>query len=317
MNKIKNFEEFEKRLRNEPIAMQPMQKQKLIQRLATYSQPKTKRLSFVLIISMFLLFSVAAAGAGGFSGLTFFKNDGSTIIEMDTMSEEEMRPHLVSNKIIKKNLNLMDELRKTVPEGKFLYFLDVNVYEQTGEINIFHLYNHQSIKNVDEIPRSFAKNINLQNSILNDYEIKNGTIIYNTPHSTIDDLENLAKKLQQQAKESNKYYGILEGDLTQDIGSVSLWYETNDFPFFKSFEITIQSINRNVKTSEDLSSFTKINSELGDNVYYSEDERKLLVVTKDDHKNYLISVRNPVISEGNIELQRFIDVAKHLVHGKE
>lgn len=72
-----------------------------------------------------------------------------------------------------------------------------------------------------------------------------------------------------------------------------------------------------MKTSEDLSSFTKINSELGDNVYYSEDERKLLVVTKDDHKNYLISVRNPVISEGNIELQRFIDVAKHLVHGKE
>ena len=37
---------------------------------------------------------------------------------------------------------------------------------------------------------------------------------------------------------------------------------------------------------------------------------------KDEHENYLISIRNPIISEENIELQRFIDVAKQLIYTK-
>ena len=73
--------------------------------------------------------------------------------------------------------------------------------------------------------------------------------------------------------------------------------------------------------SEDLSGFIELESDIGTDVYYSEEQKKLLFVQKDDAENYLISIQDPItyvqnsITTGkNAELQQFIDVAKILLN---
>ena len=177
MKKIKDFDEFEQRLKDESSQICSDNKPQIIQSLTSPSTKKAKRLSVVAVMSICLMLSVAAASAMEFSGLTFFKNDTSSLFEMETMTEEEMEPHNYSDEISKKNRQLMDSLQAAIPEGKLLHFLDVEAYEQTGISNLFTLHYIQKIKSVEEIPYKFAQSLNLNNQLLNDYHLKRGTVM--------------------------------------------------------------------------------------------------------------------------------------------
>lgn len=315
MKKIKDFEEFEKRLKNEHIAIPAENKKQIIHNLKTHSKPKTKRLSAVAVISMCLFLSVAAVGAMEFTGLTFFNKDSTSIIEVKTMTEEEMKPHLVADEVIRKNIHLMEKLKKTIPEGKFIYFLDVEAYEQSDVLDLHFLSKSPPVKDVEEIPRSFAENINMQNQLLQTYVLTSGLIHYKVPQISNEERLRITEKLTQQAKQLNRHYGVLEGgDLLQEVNSVYLHYEIPNSMSIESLVVNISSIGKGISTNEDYSSYIELESDLGGDVYYSEDQKTLLFVHYGERENYLVSIRNPVISEENIELQRFIDIAKVLIN---
>ncbi len=321
MEKIKDFDEFEKRLKNEHIQIRSINKQQIIQSLTSHPKHKAKRISVIAVISMCLFLSVAAVGAMEFSGLTFFKNDPGSIIEVETMTEQEMQPHHAADEVSRKNARLIERLKKQLPKGKFLRFLDVEEYEKTGIIDLFGLSNNQPFKNVDEIPVFFAKNLNIPNQLLDEYNLKSGMMSYKIPEISYEEMMEITEKLQLQAKQLNRHYGVLEGDLLQEISSISLSYEVNNFPDLRYFDINISSINNRIKTNEDLSSFIELESDIGTDVYYSEEQKKLLFVQKDDTENYLISIQdpftyiqNPLTTENNADLQQFIDVAKILLN---
>jgi hypothetical protein len=322
MKKIRDFDEFEQHLKDESLQIRSINKPQIIQRLTSPSTQKAKRLSVVAVMSICLLLSVAAASAMEFTGLTFFKNDKNSVLEMETMNEEEMVPHLNADEVIKKNLRLMEELKRTLSPGKFLYFLDAELYEQTGMSNLFLLHDNPKIEHVDEIPKNFASKIHFQNQLLQEFNLTNGMISYKSPLRSPEENLQITEKLVQQAKELNRHYGVLEGgDLLPKIHSITLTYEQLK-PIWQGFDIQISPINKqHIQTSEDLSSFIELESDLGSEVYYSKEKRTLFFVHNDTQGKYLITIRNTVTlaekSQDNIikesELQRFIDIGKSLL----
>ncbi|MGN7478158.1 hypothetical protein ACTHOQ_09885 [Solibacillus silvestris] len=90
-------------------------------------------------------------------------------------------------------------------------------------------------------------------------------------------------------------------------------YETDNFPDWEAFDLEIDAINTRVETTENLSNYAPLNNELGIEMYYSEEERTLRFVMQTSAQNYLITIRNPIISDENVDVQRFIDVAESLM----
>ncbi|MEK4129632.1 hypothetical protein NYE67_08105 [Solibacillus sp. FSL W8-0474] len=310
---MKDFDMFEKKLKEQYEQIESPNKQQVIHKISSHKDKKMRRFPMFAMICFGLFLSVATVGAMNFNGLTFFNKDASSVIELETMTDEEMIPHNQANDINMKNRELMDQLRKTIEPGKFLYFLDVEAFEQYGEPDIFSLYNFDTFRSFDNLPVDLTTRWTFPKTLLEQYEFKEGSLIYNTPEKSYEEMMEIIEQLKQQALKQNQHYAVLEGELLSSVHSISLWYETNEFPFSKAFDITIDSINKRLKTSEDLSSFVKLDNVLTTNAYYSEEQRKLVFVQQTPEENYLISIRNPVISEENVSLQTFIEVANMLL----
>ncbi|MGN7478157.1 hypothetical protein ACTHOQ_09880 [Solibacillus silvestris] len=226
MKKMKDFHDFEERLKTDYEGMNLENKQHIIQNIIrpTKQKHKAKKLSIGLIASLCLLLAVATAGAMEYTSLTFFKGSGNTVIEVTNIKEEDMEPHTNADEISRKNEKLMEELKKTTPEGKFLYFMDTEAYEQSGIFNLFYLSNPDStaIKKVEELPSSITQYIHLENTLLENYHLKRGMFLYDLPDTDHDQMMKLIEKLQRQAMEQNRHYGIMQGDLLDEVRSVTL-----------------------------------------------------------------------------------------------
>lgn len=307
---MKDFDTFEKKLKKQYEQIDSPNKQQVIQKISSHKDKKIRRLSTFPMICFGLFLSVATVGAMNFNGLTFFNKEATSVIEMETMTDEEMIPHDRADDISMKNRKLMDQLRKTIEPGKFLYFLDVEAYEQYGEPNLFHLNNFDTFRSFDYLPVDITAKWTFPKTLLEQYEFKEGRLTYDSPETSYEKMMEIVEQLKQQAYDLNQHYAVLEGELLSSINSIGLWYETNELPFPKAFDITIDSINKRLKTNEDLSSFVKLDNVLTTDAYYSEEQRKLVFVQQTPGDNYLISIRNPVISEENVSLQTFIEVAK-------
>ncbi|WP_274310078.1 hypothetical protein [Solibacillus daqui] len=312
MKNMKDFNDFEERFKSEYVHIQSENKQHIIQNICSPSKRKSKKLTISFVICMCLLLAVATVGAMEYTGLTFFKGNKDEIIEITNIKEEDMAPHTNGDEIRHKNAKLIETLKKTIPDGKFLYFKDIEVYEQTGIINLFKLTNPPTITKIDEIPNDITQHIHLEDTLLENYHLTNGTLLYKFPENDLDQMMKIIGQLQAQAKQQNQHYGILQGQLINEIDAITLHYETKDFPNWQAFEISIDTINTRVETTENLSNYVPLNNELGIEMYYSEEDRTLRFIMQAPSQNYLITVRNPIISRQNVDVQRFIEVVKSL-----
>ncbi|MER1956883.1 MAG: hypothetical protein ABS942_05870 [Solibacillus sp.] len=313
MKKIKDFNEFEERLKNEYEQIHCENKQHIIQTIGSPTKRKAKKISISFVLSMCLLLTVATVGAMEYTGLIFFKGNDDELIEVTNIKEEHMEPHTNSNEISRKNEKLMADLQKTVPNGKFLYFKDIEMYEQTGIMNVFYISNPPAINKIDELPNAITQQIHLENTLLENYHLKKLTTLPKYPEHSVEEMTSIIEQLQAQAKENNQHYGTLEGEMLNEISLVTLRYETNNFPDWQAFDIWIDAINTRVETTENLSNYAPLNNELGIEMYYSEEERTLRFIKQAPSQNYLITIRNPIISEENVDVQLFIEVVKSLV----
>ncbi|MCH7323427.1 hypothetical protein LZ480_16245 [Solibacillus sp. MA9] len=312
MKNMKDFNDFEERFKSEYERIQSDNKQHLIQNICSPTKRKAKKLSISFVICMCLLLAVATVGAMEYTGLTFFKSNEGTMIEITNIKEEHMKAHINADEISRKNDAIIADLKKTIPDGHFLYFKDIEVYEQTGIIDLFKLTNPPTITKIDEIPNDITQHIHLEDTLLENYHLKNGTLLYKFPEYDLDQMMEIIEQLQAQAKQQNQHYGILQGQLINEIDAITLHYETKDFPNWQAFEISIDTINTRVETTENLSNYVPLNNELGIEMYYSEEDRTLRFIMQAPSQNYLITVRNPIISRQNVDVQRFIEVAKSL-----
>ena len=310
---MKDFETFEKKLKEQYKQIESPNKQRVIQKISSHQDKKIKRLPTFAMICFGLFLSVATVGAINFNGLTFFNKDATSVFEMETMTDEEMIPHHQADDISMKNRKLMDQLRKTIEPGKFLYFLDVEAYEQYGEPNLFYLSNFDTFRSFDSLPVDISARWTFPKTLLEQYEFKEGKLTYDSPESSYEKMMEVVEQLKQLAHEQNQHYAVLEGELLSSVHSISLEYEYNEFPIIKLFNIEIHVINKGMKTNEDLSSFIKLDNVLETDAYYSEDQKKLLFVKETAEENYLITVWDPwtpVVPVENVSIQTFIEVAK-------
>lgn len=313
MKKMKDFNEFEERLKNEYEQIHCENKQHIIQTIGAPTKRKAKKISISFVLSMCLLLTVATVGAMEYTGLIFFKGNDDEIIEVTNIKEEHMEPHTNADEISHKNDRLLTRLKKTIPDGKFLYFKDIEIYEQTGIPNLFYILNPSTISNVDELPNVITKHIHLENTLLENYHLKNGTMLFKSPEHDLEQMTTIIEQLQAQAKENNQHYGILEGELLNEVTTITLHYETNDFPVWQAFDVWIMAINTRIETTENLSNYAPLTNELGIEMYYSEEERTLRFIKQAPSQNYLITIRNPFIYRENVDVQLFIEVVKSLI----
>ena len=313
---MKDFHDFEERFKSEYAHIQSDNKQHIIQSIVSPSKRKTKKLSISFVLCMCLLLAVVTVGAMEYTGLTFFKSNDGTMIEITNIKKEDMEPHTIGDEIRRKNEIVIKDLIKTIPDGQFLYFKDIEVYEQTGIINLMSLSNPPTITKIEELPSNITEHIHLENTLLENYDLKNGTLRFKFPENDLDQTMKIIEQLQAQAKQQNLHYGILEGELLDEINSITLYYETKNIPNWQAFEISIDTIKTRLETNENLSNYAPLSNELGIEMYYSEVDRTLRYIMQAPSQDYLITIRNPIISEQNVDVQRFIEVVKSLTGNK-
>lgn len=316
MKNMKDFHDFEERFKSEYAHIQSDNKQHIIQSIVSPSKRKTKKLSISFVLCMCLLLAVVTVGAMEYTGLTFFKSNDGTMIEITNIKKEDMEPHTIGDEIRRKNEIVIKDLIKTIPDGQFLYFKDIEVYEQTGIINLMSLSNPPTITKIEELPSNITEHIHLENTLLENYHLKNGTLRFKFPENDLDQTMKIIEQLQVQAKQQNLHYGILEGELLDEINSITLYYETKNIPNWQAFEISIDTIKTRLETNENLSNYAPLSNELGIEMYYSEVDRTLRYIMQAPSQDYLITIRNPIISEQNVDVQRFIEVVKSLTGNK-
>lgn len=279
-NKIQSYEEFERRLKNQTLPEMNYIAASAITRKKT---PIFLRASFITIV-LTVCISVSIAAAVNYTGWKLFDFEGNEVFEMRTMTEEELAPNHIYNKMYRDYKDIMEEVKKELPKGQFKYFLVTEAYEEIGEYALTMLLNEEKIENVEQIPADISGFLHLKNEIQSDLVLKTGTMFYKIPESNI----HLAEEMYKEAKEKNLDYIAKDGVLTADISSISLQYESKVMDFNEGRSIQM-IINPGVKmiTTRNLSDYTQL-TENGIDFLYG--DHMIYFIKEDDSRKFLISI---------------------------
>ncbi|WP_313892937.1 hypothetical protein [Psychrobacillus sp.] len=306
-DKIKTFEEFEARMKSQEIP--PVQRNIELERKKIY-KPIYLRASFIAIF-LSICVTASIATAMNYTGWKLFNAEGQEVFEMKTMSEEEEAPHRKYDEVMEKYRVIKEKL-SDMPKGKFRYFLAVDGYEELGMYGgygLTMLHNGEKIDSVMQIPKELKELLLLKEDLQVPEEVKEslyfegigedklvlteGTIYYNFPAIEVD---GLAKDMYAEAKENNVEYIVREGTLTDDIREVKLLYSENK-EGFGGIEITLQSANEGMSTTENLASSTKL-TENGVDYLYDPVFQQVYFVIEDDTKKFIVTIRFTTKWEG-------------------
>jgi len=310
--KIKSFEEFENRLRNQTLP-EVHYKEHLANKVIEHKKvPIFLRTSFISIF-LTLFITVSIATAMQFTGWKFFDSEGKQVFEMTTMSKEEAEPHWQYDLINAKYRVAMENSKSTIPEGKFKYFLTVEGYEKIGTTALAMLMNATKIDSVAQIPNDFKKSFFLKDNIQKKYELTLGAITYYPQHD-IDGVPALAEEMYDEARKSDAKYIEKDGILSSKISTVELWYGNKNKHDDQGVRIRISSVNEEMLTSESLEGYTLI-TEDGIDFLYSEEFQNVYFIKEDNANKLLVSITFTFFSAGtSIEKEELLALAKSLLN---
>lgn len=283
--KIKSFDEFESRFKNQELPEVHYKERQVIENKKV---PIFLRASFItLFLTLFITASVVAAVQLG--GWTFFNSEGEQVFEMATMTKEEAAPHFAYDRINAKYRVEMDKVRSTVVEGKFKYFLTVEGYEEIGATAMALIMESTKIEHVAQIPNDFIEPLHLKDDIQNEYQLKDGSIMYYPQHK-VEDVAAIAEEMYLEAKGNQVKFVEKQGVLSSEISRVFLSYENNSKENYQGVQIMIDPVNEEMITTEDLAGYERI-TEGGIDFLINEGDQKLYFVKEDGSKKLLVNVR--------------------------
>lgn len=307
--KIKSYEQFEQRLKQEALRIESLEKP-VMTKGSSIRASKKLRLAPLLLIALFVItLSGTVVIAMEWTGLHFF-NNGKSVFEMEEMNEEEAAPHSTYDELMRKNNGLIERLRNEIPEGKFLPFLDVEVYEALGITAQTYLSNQKEYKDFPSMPLAFFTPLNFSESLNGEYTFKNAQYLYQLPEESWDAIVARAEEMYNEAVQQNVPYITKEGILSTEIDQVRLDYQEMNDKFH--LEIWVQTIGEGMSTTQDLSSYVQLN-ENGLDYYYSESEQQLYFVYERQEGNLLVSIKNTLINSEKISLKELLEVANAII----
>jgi len=310
--KIKSFEEFEQRLKNQ-ILPEIQSNDYLAAKIGKRKKaPVFLRASFITaLLTIFVSVSIAAA-AIHFTGWKFFNSDGKQIFEMKEMTDEEAEPHHRYDEIMEKYRSVINEIRQDIPQGKFRYFLPTDGYEKIGLTVLTMLYNGKEVESVTEIPLEIKEFLHLKDELQDKLVFQSGIMYYET-QTEIDHIK-LAEVMYTEAKEKNLEYITREGELSSDLSDLTLHYESKSQTMedWQSIHINIQPVKNKISTTADLSKYTQINKD-GIDFFYNKVHHEIYFVKEDKSKKFLISISTSWLDKNFVESEEIdglIEIAK-------
>jgi len=310
--KIKSFEEFEQRLKTQ-IVPEIQSNDYLAAKIGQRKKaPVFLRASFITaLLTIFVSVSIAAA-AIHFTGWKFFNSDGKQIFEMKEMTDEEAEPHHRYDEVMAKYRSVKEEIRRDIPDGKFIHFLPVDAYEEIGVSALTGIFKGKEVESVTEIPNGIKEFLHLKDELLNKLVLQSGNLYYEFP--TERDSIKLAEEMYTEAKEKNLEYVTREGELTSDLSDLTLHYESKSQTMedWQSIHINIQPVKNKISTTADLSKYTQINKD-GIDFFYNKVHHEIYFVKEDKSKKFLISISTSWLDKNFVESEEIdglIEIAK-------
>lgn len=285
-DKIKSFEEFEQRFKNQQLPDIQHHEYFAANAIESKKSPIFLRASILsLLLTIFI--SVSIAAAMHLKEWKFFNSEGKQVFEMKTMTEEEAEPHHKYDEIYRKYSTVMEKIRKEIPKGKFKYFLTVEGYEEIEGSGLTMLYNGEEINSVTQIPEDIRGYLNLKDELQGELVLKSGKIYYEIPSSNAD----LAEEMYREAKENNLEYIVKDGILTADISQFELHYESKIISIEEGQSISfyIQPIKERMLTTVDLEGSKKI-TEDGIDFLYNPNHHGINFIKEYGSKKFLITI---------------------------
>lgn len=302
-DKIKSYEDFENRLKDQSIPIPECSKTLqsiILERKAVY-KPIYLRTSFIAIfLSVFITASVATAMQ--FTGFSLFNSNGEKVYEVLSMGTSEE----FNDKLMKYE-RIIQNIKETIPEGKFVYFLPVDAYEELGFTTLLTLYNGTKIENLSAVPSEILESINLYDSILTKYNFSEGTIYYESPHAEI---EFIAEEMYKEAKKNGLEYITQEGTLSSSLNFVELKYKINESDF-DNITIRVSPTEGTMYTSENLEEYTKL-TEQGNDFLYNKEIQKVLFIVEDNTQKMLVEVYIHLLDENFDEKKELLPITLSL-----
>lgn len=310
-DKIKSFEEFEKRFKNQTLPDVQHNEYLAKNVIERKKVPIFLRVSFIAIF-LTIFISVSIVAAMHFTEWKFFNSDGKQVFEMKTMTEEEAEPHESYDEIHAKYETIKNEIRENLQKGEFKYFLSVEGYEKIGVSALTRIFKGEEIETVIQIPNDMREFLHLKDGLQNKYALEEGTIYYEGPD---DEVLELAEKMYKEAKEKNLDYIEKEGKLTSDISEVNLRYESKSNEEYSSLQITIEPVKESMHTTENLAGYTQM-TEDGIDFLYSKELHHIYFVKEDNSRKFLIGISTSWSDKDfdeNIEKEGLLEIAKTIL----
>lgn len=307
--KMKSFDEFESRFKNQELPKVHYKERQVIEHKKV---PVFLRTSFItLFLTLFVTASVVAAVKLG--GWQFFNSEGEQVFEMATMSEEEAAPHFAFDRINAKYRVEMNKVRSTIEEGEFKYFLTVEGYEEIGATAMALIMENAEIDSVAQIPSEFIEPLHLKDNLQNEYELTEGSIAY-YPQEEVENIAAIAEKMYLEAKENQVNYIEKPGVLSSEISRVFLSYANKNKENYQGVHIMIYSADEEMITTRDLAGYTKVTEE-GIDFLVNEEEQNLYFIKEDGSRNLLVNVRLTFrsVAEGPVKKEELLTIAKSLL----
>ncbi|MGE7021781.1 hypothetical protein [Solibacillus cecembensis] len=307
--KIKSYEQFEQRLKQEAVRIESLEKPAMSKERSIRTSKKLRIAPSLLIALFVITLSGTVVIAMEWTGLHFF-NNGKSVFEMTEMNEDEAASHFSYDELMGKNRSLLDRIHKEVPEGKFITFLDVETYEALGISAVTNLINYKEFKSFSEMPLEFFAPLNFKESVNGTYLFENAQYYYEFPEESLDAIIARAEEMYKEALQLNVPYITKERELSNEIDQVRLDYQGLNDKF--NLEIWVQTIGEGMSTTQDLSSYVQLN-ENGLDYYYSEFQQQLYFVYERQEGNLLVSIRNTLIYSEKISLKELLEISNAII----
>ncbi|MBQ0138616.1 MAG: hypothetical protein KBT36_04910 [Kurthia sp.] len=284
--KIKSFEEFEERLRDQPMPE--------IQSIEVFEEhifeknnrfkPYTKFSIATVLVSLFAFATIGFA----FETINwkFFNGEGEEIYNIQPIDEIDAERENERQRINRKYNSIRNDIKENLSDGKFAYFITTEGYEFNPTLVDF-IVDDQKIVSVTEIPSNLSNFLHLKDELLDAYTLSEGLIYYQFPE--IDSTEK-AEELYLKAKQEGVPYMVQEGDLTSEVSSLHLLYSHKEKEKYQGFQINISDAGRSMHTTQDLTQYTRIN-EMGMEFLFNQNEQELLFILEENDKNLMVEIR--------------------------
>ncbi|GLC89520.1 hypothetical protein [Lysinibacillus piscis] len=281
-NKIKSFQEFENRLKQAAIPQSSTAMYRI--RITKEKKPFYTRLSVVMILcSLFITASIATAME--LRSWSIFNKEGKEVLSAGYMDVQEAEMYEDIRKMYMRYKNEIEELTQTLPNGKFVTVLLVEAYEKYGLTSVYSSSKEHQIDQITQIPQMFREDLHLTDDLVGENSFVSGSIHYNLPERTIEEIERAHEEMYRTAKQDNAPYSIrVEGEETPDVNGVYLTYgkETD------SVHITISEGTKMLLSSKVVN--YQVIKDNGVEFLYDKESQRIDFVKEVGDKKYVIAI---------------------------